>query len=306
VFRRDFNVGTSTEAGNLVPTDLRGDLYVDALRAAMVMGRLGITVLPGLTGNIDIPRKSTASTLTMLTEIGSASETNPLTAKLALSPKRIGAYVEVSKQALIQSAIALESMLRDDLLVGAAVALESQAINGNGTSPNILGIRNYTTIGSSTAGANGATVAWQHFVDLESVVANSNAEPDMRAGYISNSRVRAKAKVTARGTNLDFIIPPDAPVSADGFVRVNGYRAAFTNNVPNNLTKGTSTTVCSAAVFSADWSMAVLGLFGAPDVVVDPYTLAATAQVRITLNQFADFGLRQPGAFSKIEDLLTS
>jgi hypothetical protein len=52
------------------------------------------------------------------------------------------------------------------------------------------------------------------------------------------------------------------------------------------------------------WSMAVLGLFGAPDVTVDPYSLAATGQVRITLNQFADFGVRQPGAFAKIDDLL--
>jgi hypothetical protein len=50
----------------------------------------------------------------------------------------------------------------------------------------------------------------------------------------------------------------------------------------------------------------VLALFGAPDVVVDPYTLAATGQVRITLNQYADFGIRQPAAFVKIDDVLTT
>lgn len=298
VYRRDFNVGTATEAGNLMQTDMRTDLYVDALRAAMVMAGLGVRILPGLTNNIDIPRKSVASTLGMLTEIGSASETQPNIAKLTLSPKRIGAFVEVSKQAILQSPMALEPMIRDDLLVGAALLLENQAINGNGTSPNILGLRNTTAISTATSGANGATVAWAHFVDLESSVANANAEPDRLAGYLTNTRVRGRAKQVQRGTNLDWIWQ-------DGPTPLNGYRAAITNNVPNNLTKGTSTTVCSATFFSSDWSMAVLGLFGAPDITVDPYTLAATGQVRITLNQFADFGVRQPGAFAVNLDQLT-
>jgi HK97 family phage major capsid protein len=296
-FRRDFNVGTTTEAGNLVPTDLRGDLYVDALRNNLVLGQMGVRILTGLSGNVDMPRKSSPTSVSRLTEIGSATETNPITAKVTLSPKRVGGYVEVSKQALIQSAMALEPMIRDDLLMSAAVELDSSAINGNGTAPNILGIRNYTTIGSTTAGANGLAPTWANFVDLESACANSNAEPDSLAGYITNTRVRGRLKQTQLGTNLPFIWQ-NSPQP------VNGYRVGITNNVPSNLTKGTSTTVCSAAIFSSDWSMGVIGLFGAPDVIVDPYTKADTGQVKITLNQFSDFGIRLPAAFSKIEDLL--
>ena len=133
VFRRDFNVGTTSEAGNLVATDLRGDLYTDALRNSMVMSSLGVRFLSGLTGNIDIPRKTTAMTIGSTTEIGSASETAPVTAKVTLSPKRMTAYVEVSKQALIQSGMALEAMLRDDLVTGCAINIEDQAINGTGS-----------------------------------------------------------------------------------------------------------------------------------------------------------------------------
>ena len=295
--KRDFNVGTGSEAGNLVPTDLRGDLYVDALRNNLVLGKMGVRILAGLTGNIDLPRKTTPTSLSRLTEIGSASETNPLTAKVTLSPKRVGGYVEVSKQALIQSSMALESMIRDDLLMSAAVELDSSSINGNGTAPNILGIRNYTTIGSTTAGANGAAPTWGNFVDLETACANSNAEPDTLAGYITNTRVRGRLKQTQMGTNLPFIW-------MNGAQPVNGYRVGITNNVPNNLTKGTSTTVCSAAIFSSDWSMAVVGLFGAPDVIVDPYSKADTGQVKITLNQFSDMGIRLPAGFAKIEDLV--
>lgn len=298
-FHRDFNIGTSSEAGNLRPTDLRTDLYVDVLRNSMVMAGLGIRIIPGLSGNVDMPRKATASTLAMLAEIGSASESAPTTAKVTLSPKRVGAYIEVSKQALIQSAMALEPMLRDDLLQGAAVLLESQMINGVGSSNEMTGIRNTSGIGTVTAGTNGAALVWDHLVDLESACANSNAEPDRLSGYLTNTRVRGKAKKVTKSTYLPFIWQ-------DGPTPLNGYRVAITNNMPNNLTKGTSTTICSGALFASDWSMGVLGLFGAPDITVDPYTKADTGQVKITLNQFADFGVRQLAAFSKIEDLLTT
>ena len=152
---------------------------------------------------------------------------------------------------------------------------------------------------STTAGTNGAAVSWADFVNLESACANSNAEPDRLAGYLTNTKVRGKAKQVQKGTNLPFIW--DA-----GAQPLNGYRVAVSNNVPSNLTKGTSTTVCSATIFSSDWSMGVLGLFGAPDITVDPYTKADTGQVKITLNQFMDFGVRQPAAFAKIEDQLTT
>ena len=294
---RDFNVGTATEAGNLVPTELRTDLFVDVLRNKLVLGQLGARVLSGLTSSIDLPRKSTASTIGTLTEIGSASETAPATAKVSLSPKRASAYVETSKQAIIQSAIAIESMIRDDLVMSTAVLIENLSINGNGTAPQYTGLRNTTGIGTVAAGSNGAAPAWSHFVDLESACANANAEPDTLAGYLINTRVRGKLKQTQLGTNLPMIWQ-------NGAQPLNGYRAVVSNNVPANLTKGTSTTVCSASLFGSDWSMAVLGLFGAPDITVDPYTKADTGQVKITINQFADFGVRQPGAFAKIEDLL--
>lgn len=297
IFRRDFNVGTSSEAGNLIATDLRSDLFVDALRNAMVMGKLGVRFLTGLSANLDLPRKATAGTLGMLTEIGSASETAPVTAKATLSPKRIGAYTEVSKQALIQSAMSLEDLIRDDLVTGAGVLLEYQCINGAGTGAEIRGLRNVSGIGAVVGGTNGIAPAWSHIVDLESACANANAEPDRVSGYLINTKLRGKLKQTQFATNLPFIWQ-------NGDMPLNGYRAAVTNNVPSNLTKGTSTTVCSSALFSSDWTMTTIGLFGAPDITVDPYSKADTGQVKITLNQFADMQHRLPAAVSKIDDLL--
>ena len=298
VFRRDFNVGTASEAGNLVATDLRGDLFVDVLRNNLVMGQLGARILTGLSANIDLPRKSAGATIGSVTEIGSASETAPTTAKVTLSPKRASAYVEVSKQALLQSAMSLEAMIRDDLVMQCGVHIENQCINGTGTAPQMTGIRYTSGIGTVVGGTGGAAPAWSHFVDLETACAAANAEPDRLSGYLINTKTRGKLKQTQMGTNLPWIWQNSGQP-------LNGYRAAVSNNMLSNLTKGTSTTVCSSAVFGSDWSMATIGLFGAPDVVVDPYSKADTGQVKITLNQFADFGVRQPACFAKVDDLIT-
>jgi HK97 family phage major capsid protein len=296
---RDFNVGTTTEAGNLVQTDVRHDLMADVLRNKLVMAQLGATMLTGLKDSIAIPRQATGATIGTLTEIGSASETNPTVQTLSLVPKRVGAYVEVSKQALIQANPSVDQMIRNDLIQQALVLFESQSINGTGTTPQHNGIRYTPGIGTVVGGANGAAPAWSHLVDLESACANSNAEPDQRSGYLINTRTRGKYKQTQFGTNLPMIWQPgDQPL--------NGYRAGVTNNMASNLTKGTSTTVCSAAIFGSDWSDLIIAMFGGADVTVDPYTKADTGQVKVTINQFVDSGVRQPASFAKIEDLITS
>jgi hypothetical protein len=115
-----------------------------------------------------------------------------------------------------------------------------------------------------------------------------------------NTRTRGKLKQTQKGTNLPMIWQ-----DGNSGQPLNGYQVAVTNNLPNNLTKGTSTTIASAGIFGSDWSMAVIGLFGAPDITVDPYTMADSGQVKITLNQLADMQVRQPACIAQIQDWLS-
>ena len=295
--QRDFLAGTAGQAGNLIQTTVDAAMFTDVLRPAMVLMQAGVTVLPGLRGNLGIPRKTVAGTLAMLTEVAAASETEPTTALPTLSPKRASAYTEPSKQAIIQGEIGIEAMLRQDLVDGVAVLMENQGINGSGSSPNARGIRNVAGIGSVAGGTNGLALAWSHIVDLEGAAAGANAVNTDRSGYLTNTKVVGKAKQTLKAAGLPFIWDNMGNP-------LNGHRALITNNVPSNLVKGSSGAVCSSAVFSSDWSMFVLGLFGGQDITVDPYTLATTGQVRITLNQFFDWLCRQPGAFSSIDDLL--
>lgn len=299
IAKRDFTVATAAEAGNLVPTDLRPDLFADVLRNRLALGRLGVTTLFGLSSNVDMPRKTVGSSLGYVTEVAASAETQPNTGKVTLSPKRIGGYIEFSKQAVIQSAMAIEPMLRQDVLSEYMVQFENAAINGSGTGANPRGIRSTSGIGAVVGGTNGAQINWGHIVGLESACANVNAEPDAGSGYLINTRTRGWTKQTVKATNLPFIWD-------GGAQPLNGYRAEVTNNVPNNLTKGTSSGVCSSVIFGSNWNMLVLATFGAVEILVDEMTIAVNGMNRLILNAYVDVGCRRAADFASMEDALTA
>ena len=297
-YNRTFTAGTAGEAGNLIQTSVLGNEFIDVLRNALVLNTLGIRVLGGLTSNIAIPRKSAATTIASYSEIATITASNPSTTQITLSPKRVGGQVPYSKQALIQANPDVEAMLRDDLAKGVAVQIENLAINGLGSSNQPRGLFNVSGIGSVVGGTNGLTLAWSHLVDLESACANANSEPDSKSGYLINTKTRGIAKKVQKATYLNFLWDSSAQP-------LNSYRAAVTNNVPSNGTKGSSSGICSSAAFGSDWSDLVLGLFGGLDIVVDPYTQAGTGQVILTANQFIDVACRQVASFAAMTDILT-
>ena len=298
-FSRGFTAGTAAEAGNLIQTSVLGNEFVDVLRNAMVLSKLGIRVLGGLSSNVAIPRKTAGSTIASYAETGTITASNPSTTQLTLSPKRVGGQVLYSKQALIQANPDVDAMLRDDLAQGVAVQIENLAINGTAASNQPRGLVNFVGIGSVVGGTNGAQINWGHIVGLESACANANSEPDTRAGYLVNTKSRGWCKQTVRATYLPFIWENAAQP-------LNSYRAAVTNNMVSNGTKGAASGICSTLAFASDWQDLILALFGGLDIVVDPYTQAGTGQVVLTANQFIDVACRQPASFAIMTDALTA
>lgn len=297
--KRAFDVGTAGNAGNVVGTNLMGGEFVDVLRNKLVLDKLGVRVLGGLSSNIAIPRKATTITPVTATEMAAFTAQNPTTNQITLSPKRIGATVPYTKQSLLQGSIDVEAMLRDDLAQSIAVMIENMVINGNGTAPNPRGLLNQAGIGSVIGGVNGAAITWAHIIGLESAVANANSEPDSRSGYLINTKTRGSTKQTTKGAGGTFL-----PIFGEGDTPLNGYRAAVTNNMVSNGIKGTGTGL-SSLIFSADWSDLIIGMFGGLDVVIDPYSLAGSGQVVITANQFIDCAVRQPASFAAMADAIT-
>ncbi|GMU50612.1 MAG: hypothetical protein AMXMBFR31_28380 [Candidatus Desulfobacillus denitrificans] len=308
LYGRGLTIGTAaTSAGALHAGAFHGDLFADAFRANTVVGALGARILPGQSGDLIIPRKSATATMGWVSEVGTAAESTPNFDQLVLKPKRISTFVIVSQQALIQSGLALENLLRDDLVTGMMTEIDRVSLIGAGTGSEPTGIVNTAGIGTATGGANGAAVVYGHLVDLESACANANAGVG-QSGFVVNPKTRAYLKKSAKvaGGVVPELAWNDAALDANGIGVVCGHRAGVTTHLRSNLTKGTSTTVCSELLFSSDWSELILARFGGNEVIIDPYSLATTGQVRITLNGFADVGVRRAGGFAKMSDGLTT
>lgn len=304
---RALSAGASTLGGSTVPTGMAVDQFADVLRAKSVCVLMGARTLTGLSEPVNIPRKTAGTTAAWLTETGTASSSDVNTDNLLLTPRRISAYVDVSRQLLITSGLAVESMIREDLSMGILLELDRVGMLGTGASNQPRGIANTSGIGPVVGGTNGAQLTWSHVLGLESAVAAANGIfNNATTGYAINAATRSWAKKTLKvsGVGTDLIMD-DTPVDLDGTSRLNGYRTMVSSLLPNNGTKGTSTSVCSTLIFG-DWSQLVVAQFGpGVEIIVDPYSLATTGQVRITANLFADIGVRYASSFAAMSDALT-
>lgn len=130
---------TTTPAGgpgsNLIQTDVRGDLFIDRLRASLVTGSLGATVLNGLVGNVDIPRLKASASTGWVAENAALTNTDHQFDKVSLTPKHVGALTELSRNMLLQTSPDVEQLVRNDFALILAEAVDRAAIAGTGTAP---------------------------------------------------------------------------------------------------------------------------------------------------------------------------
>jgi HK97 family phage major capsid protein/HK97 family phage prohead protease len=297
VQRRDLNVTTATAGGNLVATDLLGGSFIDALRNAMVIDRMGTRMLTGLVGNIAIPRLSGTGTAYWVAENTAPTESDQTIAQVTMSPKTVGAFTDISRRLLLQSSIDVEAMVQNDLATILGLAIQQAAINGSGASNQPSGILTRVTA-SVIGGTNGAAPTWANMVQLESDVAVANADVGT-LGYLTNARMRGRLKTTSKVTGQNGFIWEGADTP------VNGYRTGVTNAVPSNLVKGSSGAVCSAMIFG-NWADLVIGMWGSLDLMVDPYTGSTAGTVRVVALQDVDVQLRNVVSFATMVDALTA
>lgn len=152
ILRRDLATGLNG-GGSIIEDTMRGDMLLRVLRPQARVIQVGARVLTGLVGNLRIPRQTAGAEASWQTEQGEASETDVALEDLELSPKRLTAYIDVSKQQLIQSSVEIEAMLRDDLTKAADQLIDFAAINGSGTGNQPLGIRHTPGVGVVLSGA---------------------------------------------------------------------------------------------------------------------------------------------------------
>jgi HK97 family phage major capsid protein len=287
--------------------------FLALLRNYMAVMQAGATMLGGLQGPIAFPNQTAAGTATWVGE-NPGSDVAELLSQIALNPRSLQSSTSYSRQLLAQSVIDVDGMIRQDLAQIMALALDLAAIAGTGASNQPTGITNTSGIGSVALGTNGLTPVYNNLVDLETQVTNANAD-QWPLSYLVHPTSRGTfKKATVLGNTIglpawqpatDSMLPSDQVQGANARVpgELNGYTAWASAQVPNNLTKGTSSGVCLAILFGA-FSQLVIGDWGMMEIIVDPYRLKKQGMIELTSFGMYGIAVKYPAAFAAIKDAL--
>jgi len=283
-----------------VDTDQLG--LIETLRNSMVIMRAGAKLLPGLEGDIAIPRRAADSTAYWRSEGGLATQSDPTYEQVTMEPHRLTAFTRFSRQFLRQSSFAVETEVRDVLNYSTANELEQTAFDGAGSSNQPEGIFNNSSVNNADHGSNGTLINWDNIVGMEGKVATDNALRGSLA-YLTNPSMGALLKKTTKADYQGgFIWESFTPLGGEGMI--NGYKAYISNVLSNALTKGSGTGL--SPIIFGNWAELILGQWGAQEYIVDPYTRAAYDEINVIVVGYYDYALRHPESFATIEAGMTS
>ena len=139
-----------------------------------------------------------------------------------------------------------------------------------------------------------------HAISVAIDAANANADGGNLA-YLTNSKVRGKLlQVEKASSTGQFVFEPPQG-KEDG--RMLGYPTYISNNIPSNLTKGT-TTDASAIIFG-NFGDLLIGTWGQLDVLVDNTSLSTSGGIRVVAFYDVDITVRHAESFSVMKDATT-
>ena len=292
VQQRDLTVGTATAGGHTVATDLLSGSFIDALRNKLTVMDLGATMMTGLNGNVAIPAMAGGTTAYWVSESGSPTKAQATFRQVAMTPKTVGAFSDLSRRLLLQSSVDIENLIRSDLATTLATAIDLAAIHGSGSSNQPTGILATSGIGNVAGGTNGAAPTYAHIVALETEVAKDNAANGSLA-YLTNAVVRGKLLTTEKAANT-------AQFVWEGQNSMRGYNAEVSNQVSSTLTKGNQS--ASSAIIFGNWNDLMIGMWGGLDINVDTSTGSSSGTVRIVGLQDIDIAVRHAQSFAAMLD----
>lgn len=264
--RANIQATVATSGQENVAEDKLGIL--EPLRANLVLVQAGASYMTGLIGNVSIPVYS-GSNVGWAGEVAAATDGAGKFSEVNLEPKRLTAYIDVSKQFLIQDSNSAEEMLKRDIVAAISNKLEATILGkeaGSASQPE--GLLNGVT-------AENAEITYKDIVKMEADLEKANVRGDIK--FIVSPTAKADLKSTAKNQN-SFLMEGN---------EVNGYQVLSTSAVAD---KG---------VIMANWSDLVIGQWGGIDLTVDPYTQAANGKVRLVINAYFDAKPRRKEAFVK-------
>lgn len=273
---------------NTVATELRGP--IDYLRPMPIVEKLGAVFLTGLQGNVEFPKNNGGVVATWEGEVDEVANTKTAWGKITMAPRRLAVSVLISLQNLAQSSFDMEVYTMSEIRKAIENEIDKDALVGT------KGVLNTSGTNSVAIGTNGGALTFGKAIDMETEVYVDNAN-GARMNYVSNSKVRGRAKQTVlEAGQASYLLQNN---------EINGYPFEMSNHIPSDLTKGTSTGVCSAVLFG-DFSKLVVGQWGFMDLSVDDKSRKKEGYIEITANVYLDVAVLEPKSFTVCKDVTTA
>jgi len=261
---------------------------------------LGTTYMTGLTGRIKMTKLATGANAAFVEELAAVADGAGTDGGVTLQPRTMGAYVDMSRLLVMESVPAIEQIIQNDLLASAADRLEYYAIQGSGSGGQPTGILNTSGVNNLdiSAGTDVDSLTWADIINLVKLVEEDNGIVNGNAaGFLSHPAVKAKLASTSKVASTDSVM-----LMNDPWTSIYGYPAAFSSNVPTTLDPGDGGNDASALIFG-DFSQLIIAQFGAPSIMVDPYTNSTSGTVRMVLHTELDVGVRNAVSFGITDEV---
>lgn len=283
-------VGSGPEGGYLVPTQL-GPM-IDRHRPRLATETLGATVMSGLTGPLDLPRLNQSGTAQWISETGNPARSAASFGQISMSPGTVSAEYALTRRAMIQ-APQLEGVLRRDIGLLLAQALDAAAINGNGIGKP-LGVLGWADVHVVAMGPNGDAPTIDTAADLIGAVEVADAFG--ATGFLTNAKVKKTVLKLKDGDGRPWALEQV----------FKGETVSISSQVPSNLTKGSGSNL--SAILFGIWADLVIGYWSSVDILLNPYHSDVASSGGALLHAFldADTALRHGESFAVAKDVVTS
>ena len=238
------------------------------LRAKNVLVEAGAKYLSGLVGDVQVPIMGKTN-VGWAGEVADAASGDPAFSHVTMTPKRLTAYIDLSKQFIAQDSLAAEALIREDLVKAINNKLEETILGaGSGSTTEPEGML-HAISATSVSG-------FSDVVDLEADLEDANVYGDKI--YLMGNKAKAALRVMPKSTKSTQLVMENGEV--DG-------------------TKAISTSMIAGKKYIyGDFSNLAIGQWAnAIDITVDPYTLARSGQVRLVVNAYFDAKILRPEAF---------
>ncbi len=289
--QRAMSEGTGTAGGSMVPTFLSAQL-IDLARNETVVMKAGAQVVPMETSTVNVAKWVGDPAPAWRLENSTIPASDAVIGVIQLQAKTLAVVTQVSRE-LVEDATSGGSVgdaIKSAFAQAFAVKLDYAALYGSGTPPEPRGIKNTTGVTVSSMGTNGAALTnFDPIIDAVGALQDNNEAPNAIVMPPRTQRALGKLK----DGQLRYLTPPTI---------LDGIETYATNQLPGNLTQGTSSAASDVVV--GDFRQLIVGVRTGLTISVLEERYADQGQIAFLGWYRADVAVARPKAFAVLSGVL--